>query len=59
MAIRIRRREFIVALGGAARSRAADAPVPVIGFISAGSPEAYPQALPAFRKVRSVPVTCC
>jgi hypothetical protein len=24
--------------------------MPVIGFISAGSPEAYPQALPAFRK---------
>jgi putative ABC transport system substrate-binding protein len=54
MPVNIGRRELIAALGSAATwplaARAQQAVMPVIGFISAGSPEAYPQALAAFRK---------
>ena len=54
----MRRREFITALGSVAiawplTGRAQQRAMPVIGFISAGSPEAYPQALAAFRKALS------
>ena len=54
MPVNIGRRELIAALGSAATwplaARAQQAVMPVIGFISAGSPEAYPQPLAAFRK---------
>ena len=55
MAIHSGRREFIVTLIGTAvawplAAGAQQPGMPVIGFISAGSPEAYPQALAAFRK---------
>jgi putative tryptophan/tyrosine transport system substrate-binding protein len=51
----IRRRVFIqgVAAFGVAwplAVRAQQSSVPVIGFLSYGSPEAYPQALAAFQK---------
>jgi putative tryptophan/tyrosine transport system substrate-binding protein len=57
----MRRREFITLLGGAAAvwpltahaQQSAMPVMPVVGFISAGSPEAYPQALAAFRKALS------
>jgi putative ABC transport system substrate-binding protein len=50
----MRRREFISLFGGSVAwplaARAQQAVMPVIGFMSAGSPETYPQSLVAFRK---------
>ena len=55
MSIRIRRREFIATLGGAAVSRslaarAQQAPLPVIGFLNGASPEGYALYATAFRQ---------
>jgi putative tryptophan/tyrosine transport system substrate-binding protein len=54
MAIRIRRREFIVALGAATAwplaARAQQSATPVIGILSTASPEAYATRLRAFRE---------
>ena len=48
----MRRREFITLFGGAASwpLAAQQSSVPVLGFLSYGSPEAYPRALAAFQK---------
>ncbi len=55
MAIRIRRREFIVTLGGAAvawpfAACAQQSETPVIGFLHAGSPEPNAKRVTAFRQ---------
>src|SRR5437870_5474589 len=54
MAIHIRRRELIVALGGAASwplaARAQQAAIPVVGYLSQGAPEASAYLVAAFRK---------
>jgi putative ABC transport system substrate-binding protein len=54
LAIHIRRREFIVTLGSAAAAwplaARAQRPVPVIGYLSARSPEDTAHLVPAFRR---------
>jgi putative ABC transport system substrate-binding protein len=54
MAIRIRRREFIVTLGGAAAwpltARAQQLVTPTIGFLRPDTPAAAAEMLAAFRK---------
>jgi putative ABC transport system substrate-binding protein len=54
MAIHIRRREFIFALGGATTwplvARAQQPTMPVIGFLHSGSPEPVAHQLAAFRR---------
>jgi putative tryptophan/tyrosine transport system substrate-binding protein len=51
----VRRRDFITLFGGGAAAwpfsaRAQQQPIPVIGFLHAGSPEANVKLVPAFRK---------
>jgi len=51
----IRRREFIAALGGAAAvwplaASAQQASIPIVGFLSAGSPQSDALRLAAFRQ---------
>jgi putative ABC transport system substrate-binding protein len=54
MAINLKRRKFIAAIGGAAAwplaARAQQTPVPVIGFLGSASPEAYARRLRAFHQ---------
>jgi putative ABC transport system substrate-binding protein len=55
MAIHIRRREFIAALGGAViawpvAARAEQSAVPVIGYLHGQSPDRLPQLMAAFRQ---------
>ena len=55
MTIHIRRREFIVTLGGALvalrlAARAQQATMPVIGYLHSGSPSPYAHLLSAFRQ---------
>jgi putative tryptophan/tyrosine transport system substrate-binding protein len=55
MPVTIGRRKLIAALGGAAVAwplvaRAQQPPMPVIGFVSVGSPQAYARQLSAFRE---------
>src|SRR4051794_25557892 len=55
MAIRIRRREFIVTLGGAAATwplaaRAQQRDMPMIGLLTSRGPDDAPQLLAAFRQ---------
>src|SRR5215467_11051495 len=50
----MRRREFIAGLGGAvawtAAARAQQPAVPVVGYLSAGSPDVFAERLRAFRQ---------
>jgi len=54
MAIHIRRREFIVTLGGAATwplaARAQEPAMPVVGFVNSGSPGPHAPNVAAFRR---------
>jgi putative ABC transport system substrate-binding protein len=55
MAIRIRRREFIITLGGALvawplAARGQQAAMPVVGFLSGGTPGGYVFLVAAFRE---------
>jgi putative tryptophan/tyrosine transport system substrate-binding protein len=55
MAIRIRRREFVVALGAAAiawplAARAQQAPMPVVGYLHPSSPDTFADRLRGFRQ---------
>src|ERR1700720_4646374 len=54
MAIHVRRRDFIVTLGGAATwplvARAQQHTIPVIGYLSGFAPDAFAQTLGAFRE---------
>jgi putative ABC transport system substrate-binding protein len=51
----IRRREFVILLGGSAAAvwplaEHAQQPIPVVGFIAGGSPDASARFVAAFRK---------
>jgi putative tryptophan/tyrosine transport system substrate-binding protein len=50
MAIKIARRKFIAALGGAAAARAQQKALPVVAFVNAGSPDGSATRAAAFRK---------
>ena len=55
MSIRLRRREFIAALGGAAAAwpvavRAQQATMPLVAFLNSGSSEGYAPMVAAFRQ---------